>query len=239
MSLSQITFARLDVLKSQSETLLNGKDFCGCLIQEVIYLGLNFRVGLIVTFLKFDFRDLELNFLDEITEALLGGLISSIRSSTDSLGCLLGLLLFDFGFNLLVGNLFGLLLSSHLIDLGSLSIKLFLENIDDFCFVVFVNEINDSFDQSFWNFVWKFSNGILNIVSLECLLEFLNDILGSKNALNLRSVFLRELLSITFLLSLVDGVEGDAEVSNESVGGNDFLFLGINRGGSSSILGIL
>ena len=51
-----------------------------------------------------------------------------------------------------------------------------------------------------------------------------------KNGLNLLGVLLGNLLSVFLFLALVDSIERDTEVSEESVGGDDSLLLGVDCG---------
>jgi len=145
-------------------------------------------------------RDSSLNFSDEVAESLLGGLFSIITSTVNSLWSLLDTLLLDLGNILLVGNFLGLLLSSQLIDLSGLNLKFFVKNSDNLIFVVFVDEVNEALGQCLWNFVGKFSDGIFNIVCLECFLELLNNCLGTEDSLDFSGVLLWELLSLVFFL---------------------------------------
>jgi len=80
--------AVLDVLESLLESIFDGEDLGGGLIQEVVNLGLGLGVGLEVIFLEFNLGDSILNFFDEIAESLLGSLLSIII--IDFLGRFLG-----------------------------------------------------------------------------------------------------------------------------------------------------
>jgi len=151
--------------------------------------------------------DSSLNFSDEITESLFSGLLSIINSTIDSFGCLLDKLLLGLSDNFLVGNFLGLLLSSQLVNLGGLFLKLFVENSDDLFFVMFVDEVNKTLDQCIWDFVGKFRDRVLDIICLECFLEFLDNCFGTEDSLDLSSVLIWKLLSLVFFLGLVDGVE--------------------------------
>jgi hypothetical protein len=50
---------------------------------------------------------------------------------------------------------------------------------------VFVDEVDKALDQCLWDFVGKFRDGVLNVISLECFLKLLDDCLGSENSLDL------------------------------------------------------
>lgn len=58
---------------------------------------------------------------------------------------------------------------------------------------------------------------ILDIFSFECFLELFNNLLVSKNVLNVGSIFFRKFLSVIVFFRLGDGVERDAEVSQEAI----------------------
>jgi hypothetical protein len=110
----------LDVLESFLESLFDGKDLGGCLIQEVVNLWLNLGVCLVVILLELDLRNSSLNFSDEVTESLLGGLFSIINITTNSLGSFLDKFLLGLSNNLLVDDFLGLLLSSQFVNLNGL-----------------------------------------------------------------------------------------------------------------------
>jgi len=118
--LLEVTLSTLDVLESFLESLFDGKDLGGCLIQEVVNLWLNLGVCLVVILLELDLRNSSLNFSDEVTESLLGGLFSIINITTNSLGSFLDKFLLGLSNNLLVDDFLGLLLSSQFVNLNGL-----------------------------------------------------------------------------------------------------------------------
>jgi len=118
--LLEVTLSTLDVLESFLESLFDGKDLGGCLIQEVVNLWLNLGVCLVVILLELDLRNSSLNFSDEVTESLLGGLFSIINITTNSLRSFLDKFLLGLSNNLLVDDFLGLLLSSQFVNLNGL-----------------------------------------------------------------------------------------------------------------------
>jgi len=118
--LLEVTLSTLDVLESFLESLFDGKDLGGCLIQEVVNLWLNLGVCLVVILLELDLRNSSLNFSDEVTESLLGGLFSIINITTNSLGSFLDKFLLGLSNNLLIDDFLGLLLSSQFVNLNGL-----------------------------------------------------------------------------------------------------------------------
>jgi len=118
--LLEVTLSTLDVLESFLESLFDGKDLGGCLIQEVVNLWLNLGVCLVVILLELDLRNSSLNFSDEVTESLLGGLFSIINITTNSLRSFLDKFLLGLSNNLLIDDFLGLLLSSQFVNLNGL-----------------------------------------------------------------------------------------------------------------------
>lgn len=99
--LSHVRLSVLDVLESLSESILDGHDLSSSLKKEVVNLGLNFRVGLVVILLKLDLRNSLLDLSDQVSESLLSGLSLIISSDLLEFLRFVGLLL-----SLLDGNLF-------------------------------------------------------------------------------------------------------------------------------------
>lgn len=134
----------------------------------------------------------------------------------------------------LLNNRFsGLLLTSHLVDLRRHFIKLLVEDLDDLFLIMLVDEINESLDNGLIEFVRKFLDRVIDILSFESFLKFVKTTLVSQDCLDFFGVFLRNLLSILVLLGLIDGIVGNAEVSQESVSCDDLLLLRINVGSAA------
>lgn len=229
--------ARVDVLEPFSEAVLDGHDLGGRLVQEVVDLGLHLRVRLPVVLLDFDLRNPVLNLLDQLSEANLGRLARIIRS--DFLRLFNLILLLNSNPFLLNNRFSGLLLASHLVDLRRHLVKLLVENLDDLFLIVLVDEISQSLDNGLVELVGKFLDRVVNILSFESFLKLVKTTLVSQDVLDILGVFLGNLLPILVLLGLIDGIVGNAEVSQESVSCDDLLLLGINVGSAALLSGRL
>jgi len=228
-----IALATLDVLKSLSETILDGHDLCRGLIEEVVDLRLDLRVGLVVILLELDLGDSLLDLSDEISESLFSGL--ALILSVDLLwllGNLFLLIFLDCDFLLLDGGLPRLLFTSHLVDLGGHLVQLFVEDLDDLFLVMLVDEVKESGYHLVRDLIRELFDGVINSLCLQCVLELVDDGLASEKCLNFFGVLLWDFLPILVLLGLIDGVEGNAKVAEETVGSDHLLLLGIGSSGS-------
>lgn len=222
-----IVAAGVDVLKPFSETVLDRHDLSGRLVQEIVDLGLDFRIRLPVVLIQLDLGHSVLNLLNQLSESKLSGLALII---VRNLLRFLDLALLQVNALFLNSRFSGLLLSSHLIDLSSHLIQVLIENLDDFILVVLVDEIEEALDGRIIELVRQLLDGVINILCLEGFLEFVKAAFVAQDSLDFLGILLRNLLSILILLSLVDRVERNAEVSEQSVGSNDLLLLRIDIG---------
>jgi len=133
----------------------------------------------------------------------------------------------------------GLLLASHLVDFSCHLIKFLVKDINDLFSIMLCDEIKETFDDGITKLIGKFLDRIVNILSFEGFLELVKIALGSKDCLDFLGIFLWNLLSVLILLSLIDRVVGNAEVSQESVRRNDLLLLRISIGSATLFSGWL
>jgi len=101
------------------------------------------------------------------------------------------------------------------------------------------DEIKETFDDGITKLIGKFLDRIVNILSFEGFLELVKIALASQDCLDFLGIFLWNLLSVLILLSLIDRVVGNAEVSQESVRRNDLLLLRISIGSATLFSGWL
>ena len=227
-----IVAASVDVLKSFSETIFDGHDFSGSLVQEIVHLRLYLRIGLPIILLKLDLRNSILNLFDKISESQFSRLISIIRSS-NFLRLFDMILLLNSDSFLLDNRFSGLLLTSHLVNISSHLIKFLVEHFDDFLRIVLVNEIKKTLDDGITKLIRKFFYRVIDILSFESFLECIKTSLISQDSLNFLGVFLWNFLSIFVLFGLIDGIVGNTEVSQKSVSSYDLLLLGISIGSTT------
>jgi hypothetical protein len=196
--------ARVDVLKSFSETIFDGHNLSGRLVQKVVNLRLHLRVRMPVIFLKFDLAHSILDLLDKFSESLLSRL--ALIVSRNFLRLFNLILLLNSNPFLLDNRFSGLLLTSHLVDLSRHLVELLVEYLDNLFLIMLVDEINESFDNGFIELIRKLLDRVVNILSFEGFLKLIKTTLGSQDGLNFLGIFLGNLLSILILLSLIDRI---------------------------------